>query len=215
MEKQTKEILEHFFGAYPLQRYKKHESVIREGDPFEKIYFLESGFVRLYSLTKNGKEVSFHIYTAGEIFPTFITLSKERSTYYFEALTPVGVHAAPIRKYELFEQQSPVLSYDLTKRAGEIMEKSFQRMKMLVTESSYYNVCAALFYLCTVYVPFSGKKSGYCEIPFSHQEISSWINSTRETVTRQIQKLAKKGIVRGTHRNIIVPNISTLEAEID
>lgn len=211
MEKSTKELLEHFFSAYSLQKYKKHESVIREGDPFEKIYFLTAGLVRLYSLTKNGKEISFHIYTPGEVFPTFVTLSQEHSPYYFEALTPVDVHAAPIKKYKQFEKQSPSLSYDLTKRAGEIMEKSFQRMEKLVTESSYNNTCTALSYLSSIYET----KKGSCEIPFSHQEISSWINGTRETVTRQIQKLAKKKIVRCSHRNIVVPNVKKLEAEIE
>jgi len=204
-----------FFQPFPLQRFRKHESIIREGDTFDKIYYLKSGFVRLYTLTKSGKEISFHIYSPGDIFPSFLTFAKSNSTHYFEAVSPITeVYSAPKKKFDTFAKNTPGVLSDLTLRAGKIMDMALKHFENIISESSYNNVRSTLVYLCSIYQPYFKDKS-ICEIPCSHQEIASWINTTRETVTRQIQKLAEKHLIEATHRHVIIKNIRSLENDND
>ena len=83
-----------FFDKYEPLYYNKGHIIIRPGDETESIYLIEKGYVRFYSISKDGKEMTFLIYKPGYVFPvSSVFLSK--NDYYFEALTQLVLRKAP------------------------------------------------------------------------------------------------------------------------
>ena len=58
-----------FFTQFRSFPYKKGDIILRAQDSPSGVYFIESGFVRVYSFTEDGEENLHLIYKEGEIFP--------------------------------------------------------------------------------------------------------------------------------------------------
>jgi len=51
-------------------------------------------------------------------------------------------------------------------------------------------------------------------VPLAHREIASWIGTTRETASLQIEKLQKKGIITTRGRLLIIRDLTRLQQEV-
>ncbi len=51
-------------------------------------------------------------------------------------------------------------------------------------------------------------------MPFTHREIASWIGTTRETASLQMERLMKIGLVRISGRQILLPDLEKLRETI-
>jgi CRP-like cAMP-binding protein len=213
MDRNIQEKLKYFFRSYPIRFYKKGEMIIREGDPFVKIFYIKSGFVRLYLLTKNGRELSLLLYPPGNYFPTLLELSKDESEYYFEAGTDLKLYAAPKEKFLEFIKKSPSVMYDMSVRGGVMVRRLLKRIKVFSTESPYIRTVTMLSFLYRFYKEF-GNSTDHHDITICHQELSTWIHTSRETVSRQLEKLERKGIVKCTKGKIRILNFAELRNEI-
>jgi CRP-like cAMP-binding protein len=201
-----------FFHRFKIQRFKKGDTIVRDGDPFHHIYYIKRGFVRLYILSRNGREISLFIYTPGMYFPTLIGVSSENSAYYFEAKSEVRAYAVPSQNFIDFIKTSPDVLYDLTIRTGVIMRRFLRRMEIFTEDNPYVRTITALINLYDLYKNPSRKTDPI--ILISHQELSTWTHTTRETVSRQIEKLVRKKIVRCTKGKLKILNIQGLRKEI-
>ena len=187
--------------------------IIREGDPFVKIFYIKSGFVRLYLVTKNGREVSLLLYPHGNYFPTLVELSENDSEYNFVADTDLKVYAAPKEKFLEFIKKSPGVLYDMGVRGGVMVRRLLKRIEVFSSESPYIGTVTMLLFLYDFYKDFGTSTTDHT-ITVSHQDLSTWIHTSRETVSRQIEKLERKNIVRCTKRNIKILNFTALRREI-
>jgi CRP/FNR family cyclic AMP-dependent transcriptional regulator len=204
--------LELFFHAFKLQRFKKGSIIIRDGEPFHHIYYIKSGFVRLYILSRNGREISLFIYSQGMYFPTLMGVSGGISADYFEAKSEVTAYAAPALEFTTFIQKSPDVLYDLSVRAGIMLRRFIRRMEIFTLETPYIRTVTALTHLYDIYK--NPLRKAEPVIPISHHELSTWTHTTRETVSRQIEKLFHKQIVRCTKGKLKILAIENLRKEM-
>jgi CRP/FNR family transcriptional regulator, cyclic AMP receptor protein len=50
------------------------------------------------------------------------------------------------------------------------------------------------------------------EVPLRHQDIASSINASRETASREIAGLERKGLIANKHSYIVLKDVSALQA---
>jgi CRP/FNR family transcriptional regulator, cyclic AMP receptor protein len=213
MGQNISKILQDFYRHYPIRIYKKGETIIRFGDPFVKIFFIKSGIVRAYSLTKNGRELSLLLYAPGSYFPTIVALSFKDSDFYFVAKTDVEVYTAPTEKFKEFVINSPLVLYDMAARGGTMVQQLLKRYEIFITEKPYVRIVTILLFLYKFYHLLGNKF--ICEgITVCHQELATWIHTSRETVSRQIEILEHKGIVKCSKNKLVIRSIARLKAEI-
>ena len=70
-----------------------------------------------------------------------------------------------------------------------------------------------IFYMAQIL----GEKEGEgIRIPllFAHRELASWIGTTRETASLQVESLLHKGIIAYRRRQLIIPSFRKLAAEV-
>jgi CRP-like cAMP-binding protein len=212
MDRNAVNKLKLFFHSYKLQRFKKGDTIIRDGDPFNRIYYLKSGFVRLYILSRSGRELSLFIYSPGTYFPTLMGVAKWDSAYYFETKTEVSAYVAPAADFTGFLQKSPDVLFDLTIRTGTMLQRFLHQMEIVCSEVPYIRTVNVLSYLYDLYKDALHKANPV--IPVSHQELSTWTHTTRETVSRQVEKLVRKKIIRCTKGKLKILNIEKLRKEM-
>jgi len=211
MEMEDKAALKKFFSTYPTVRFKKGDTIIRDLDPFTNVYFIKHGHVRLYTVSDCGKEVSLFIYKAGWHFPTLIGFSNTESRYNFEAMSAVEAYCAPFGEFVSFLRQSPDLLFDLVVTSGKMMDSYFKRIELLMTESTKKSLA---FMLLQFSEAFQGNEDKSVSVgwvvPLSHQQIATWINTSRETVSRYLEEFKKEGSIDIANKKICIRNKGAL-----
>lgn len=212
MDKSLKNKLEQFFQQFTLLSFKKSEIILRAGETVAGIFYLKKGLVRQYVLSKKGEILVFHIFRPGSFFLMMWALNDTPNTYYFDALTPVEVWRAPLSSVRKFIKNEPELLFDLTKRLLYGLDGLLKRFEYLVLDPAYAKVALLLSYFAKTF----GEKNGdgiAIKLPITHKEIASWIGTTRETASLQIEDLKRRGFIASRGRILIVKDISKLKQQ--
>jgi len=202
--------IDHFFSKYPKVTFSENEIIFRPGTPLTDIFHLQSGTVRMYSISADGEEVTLHIFRPTSMFPLMLLMTKKNNTYYFESSESSVAIKAPANSVVDFLKSEPDILYDVTCRFSEAISGLLTRIENQSVENSYHKIILLLLYLTDKFGEEfeTGQK---ISIPITHEDIASWIGIRRETVSRQIEKLQKNGLVKVQKKHYVLPDVKKLK----
>lgn len=206
--------IESFFVGYQPIAYKKGELILRAEDAPFGVYYLQSGYVRQYLLSPSGETFIVHIYKPGSFFPLTWILNDTPNVYHFEAMTVVSVVRAPKEAFVEFLKVHPEALFYATQRLALGLAGFVSRVAQLVLDDAYTKTILLILY----YADNFGQKTKEgiaLSIPLTHREIASWIGTTRETASLQVEMLVKKGLLVTKGRLLIVRDLLLLQKEIN
>lgn len=214
MEKTPQQKLEDFFSKAKAIRLNKGETFLRAGDIPQGIYFLKKGYARLYSISEDGKELTLVIYKPGEFFPVVWSFyGGPPSEYNFETLTPAEIYRAPREDYMNFIKENPDVFLDVTKGIIRRFQLTLRRM-IYLTFGNAGSRLASILLICAR--EFGRSLDGEIEIqiPLTHEDLAKLVGVTRETVSLELKKFERKGLVGYNHgRLLIIKEKEWLEKE--
>lgn len=204
---------ETYLSKFPARSYKKRWPIINAGDELGKIFYLKKGFVRLFSISPEGKELTFIIYQPGEFFPliaALLPLSPYR--YFVETMTPSEIIAIPRSSFSAFFIKNPDLLLDLAVEIMKRLDRMLRRMEHLVFANAYQKVASIFAILAERFGEREGK-SIVIRVPLAHRDIASLVGIARETASLEIKKLEKKGIISYRKRLFTINSVRRLERQ--
>jgi len=202
-----------FYNKFKSRRYKKGETLIRADDNPQGIFCLTKGYVRQYTISKSGSELTLNILKPISYFPMAWAINGTPNIYYFEALTPVEVGRAPRGEVVDFIKDKPELIFSLM---GELLEKygeTLTRIEHLVFSDAYRRVLSVFIYLAK---HLGDEIDGRMVVKhrFTHQDIATLVGVARETATNEINKLENKKFIRYINHSIVYSDLNILEDEL-
>lgn len=206
--------IEAFFVRHQPMTYKKGELILRAEDAPFGVYYLQSGYVRQYLLSPSGETFIVHIYKPGSFFPLTWILNDTPNVYHFEAMTQVSVVRAPKDAFVEFLKAYPEALFYATQRLALGLAGFVSRVAQLVLDDAYTKTILLILY----YADNFGEKTKEgiaLKIPLTHREIASWIGTTRETASLQVETLVKKGLLFTRGRLLVVRDFTQLQKEIN
>lgn len=202
-----------FYKQFTIRNYKKGEMLIRADDDPQGIFFLKKGYVRQYTISKTGFELTLHILKPISYFPMVWAINGTPNVYYFEALTSVEVGRAPRDQVVNFIKDKPIIIFDLMSELLEDYAESLTRIEHLVFSDAYRRVISILLYISKHF----GEKKGSGIIVnhrFTQQDIATLVGVARETASNEMIKLEKKGLIKYIDHSILFENINKLNSEL-
>lgn len=212
MEGSSLSNLRDFFRGYRRLTYKKNEVILRAEDEPQGFYFLTKGYVRIFSVSKEGEELTLFILKAYDLFPILFGITPEVVHYYYEALIQTEAYRAPRNDFLLFLRANPDISFFFFEKIISRLESLMKRLEHVVFGTSDTKV-AAILLMCAESFGTRMGKSAVISIPLTHKDIACLVGMTRETVTHSIEKLHEKGIIRHERRYIIIVDCEALEKQ--
>lgn len=206
-----RKIIKDFFRAYPLKYYRKGQVIIYAGDTPPGVFFIESGDVRQYLITNGGDEVVVNVFKKPGFFPMSWALNHTPNEYFFETATDAELRIVPGDKVVEFIKNNPEVLFHLYTRVYRGIDLLLRRMTHLMKGNARTRTALELLIACQYF----GKKQGNTyrvEIPES--ELAARSGLTRETISRELHKLHKKGLVEVGHRQITINDLNQLEQEL-
>lgn len=208
----TKEF-EEFYQQFVTRKYKKGEMLIRSDDDPQGIFCLTKGYVRQYTIAKNGSELSLHILKPISYFPMVWAINGTPNLYYFEALTSVEVGRAPREQVVNFIKDKPVIIFELMSELLEDYAETLTRVEHLVFSDAYRRVISVLLYIAK-HFGVANNVGILVKHRFTQQDIATLVGVARETAGHEMAKLEKKGLVKHIAHSILIENIKKLEREL-
>lgn len=208
----TKEF-ETFYEQFITRDYKKGEMLIRADDDPQGIFCLTKGYVRQYTISKTGYELTLHILKPISYFPMVWAINGTPNVYFFEALTPVEVGRAPREQVVEFIKDKPTVIFALMSELVEDYAESLTRIEHLVFGDAYRRVISVLLYIAK---HFGEQKKNGIIVPhrFTQQDIATLVGIARETASNELVKLEKKGLVTYVDHSMLFRDIGKLNAAL-
>jgi CRP-like cAMP-binding protein len=217
--------LEQYLSKFPLKQLTKDQLLFEIDQKLDTLFYLMSGYVRQYSITPEGSELTLNIFKPGSIFPLHLALTHLANPYYFEAMQRVEFTVVPMTEMSQYLQQNPLLLFDLTTRLASGLNQLSFRFESMVTGTAQQKLVAALYLLAKRFGQlFSSleakqqqelsKKFGIARQQFgpevmvitslsiTHQLLATLTALTRETVSVEMMSLKKLGLIEYQRQQI-------------
>lgn len=199
----TQKTVEAFFSHYPKLTFKKGSIIVRAGDVPSGVMYIIRGHVRMYAISPLGDVVVLHVFKPGSFFPMLWAMGSEENRYYFDAATPIEIYRAPREDVLAFCEHNPKVLFDLTRRLLAGIQGLLTRLESLVFGEASAKTALLLLHYSKLFGEETPEGT-VLKVSLTHREIASWIGTTRETASLQIERMQKEGIIRYRGRTIII-----------
>lgn len=206
------EKLEKFFSQFKTVHYRKGETFLRPGDIPQGISFLKKGYVRLHSLSYEGKDLTLVLYKPGDFFPVVWSFTGARSIYYFEALSPVEIERTSREEFGRFIDDNIDVFKEVNNHIIHRFQMALRRMEYLVFGNAKAKL-ASILLICGRDFGKDTSKGKEIQIPLTHKDIANLVGVTRETVSLELKKFEKMRLIGYNSRHIVIKDEKALEKE--
>ena len=201
-----------FFSPYPIKKYDDKEIIIYAGDDPRGVYFLLSGQVKQYDISSRGAEVVVNMFKPPAFFPMTWAINKTPNTYFFASHNSTTLKVAPAQDALNFIQANNDVLYDLLRRIFLGAEGVQRRMVHMMSGTAKTRVLFELILCCQRFGEV--KPDGSCKILLYETELACRVGISRETTSRELNKLKQAGLLNMTRKYIFIKDLSNLEKEL-
>jgi CRP-like cAMP-binding protein len=200
---------ENFYQQFITRNYKKGEMLIRADDDPQGIFCLTKGYVRQYTISPSGNELSLHILKPISYFPMVWAINGTPNVYFFEALTEVEVGRAPQEQVVNFIKNKPNLLFALMSELLEDYAETLTRVEHLVFSDAHRRVISILIYIAKHFGQ-PHKKGIIVNHRFTQADIATLVGVARETASIELFKLEKSGLIKYIKHSILFEDLDKL-----
>jgi CRP/FNR family transcriptional regulator, cyclic AMP receptor protein len=185
-----------------------NQVILLENDWGGSVYFILDGWVKIRTYNVDGKEVTLNIIGKGEVFGEMAALDEVPRSTDVITLTPTKISSIPANDFVTLIQTEPLAGVRLAQLMATRLRQVNRRLRLREADSMSRVVDTIIFL-----AEGQGQKGkNGLEIPnLPHRELSSLSGLARETVTRVLTKLEKKGLIQRDQNIMCIPDLHTLE----
>lgn len=211
--KQTAELVELFRARGLKQTFRKGDFVIRPGDTPSGVFYIYQGLVKAYDITKYNEENLLIIRKADEIFPLIWAITGQERHVIYQALAPTITWQLKREDFLDFISKEPEALAPIVDMTIEMYRLHSERILNLEYRTVRERIIS---FLLTMSQRF-GKQTAdgmLIEVPLRHQDIASSVNATRETTSRELSALERKGLLRNKQSLILLYDVKALRKHL-
>jgi CRP/FNR family transcriptional regulator len=190
------------------QTFSPDQELIASGTSAHRHGAILSGVVKLTKLLGDGRQQIVGLQFA----PDFLGRPfKRQSEVGAQAATDVKVCSFPKTTIEDLIRRSPDLEHRLHEQTLKELDEARDWMLTLGRKSASEKVASFLYLIATHIDPERADPTARFELPLKRADIADFLGLTIETVSRQLTKLRKAGIVEiENNRSVVVPDLERL-----
>jgi CRP/FNR family transcriptional regulator len=205
--------LESLVSISQVRVYKPRTFVFMQGDPLERVYFIHSGTVKIYKTDMSGKEQIVSILQTGEMFPHVGFFLKGTYPAHAEVMDEATLIAIPIDDFEQTLICYPELCIKLFRVMGEKIVDLQNRLEEQILHNTYEQIIMLLLRLTKTNAVRQGKLYRLTA-HVTNRELANMIGTSRETVSRTLSQLKRKGLIDINEDGFYLIDKEGLEKEI-
>lgn len=195
------------------RNYSKGELLFAEGDACTGLFVIESGRVRIFKSSPNGREQVLAMEGPGSSIaelPLFDGGNYPASTAAIEDARIYFISKQDFHSLCLVHPQVPL-------KVLKVVGARLRRLVGIIEELSFTTVRSRLISVL-VRLAKAGKKTPEgiaIQLPASNQELASEIGTVRELVSRNLSRLQAEDLIHMDAKTVTIPDLKRLQAELE
>jgi CRP-like cAMP-binding protein len=187
------------------KQHAKGEMLILEGASLESLVIINSGRVKAFKYTYEGKEQILYIFSSGDFLGEKDLLRNRQATYNVEAIEKTDVCMIRKNDFRKLLREYPEIALKIMEELCGRLDKLENAIESMGAKNVEARIGIAL-------LEFAGKygkehpKGILVELPLTREGIANYIGLARETVSRKMSALQDEGVIEmiGNKRVIIM-----------
>lgn len=177
-------------------RARKGQTVVAKGESSRDVFIVQEGRLEVLLYAASGREVSLRGLGAGQLFGELAAIDGEERSASIIAATDARLLAIGAENFRSLISSSPEAANWLARR----LTAQIRNLTNRVFELSALHVQARLHCELLRLAKSQGNEDSVVEPAPTHAELASRISSHREAVTREMNALARRKIIRSARR---------------
>jgi len=195
------------------RRYSAHQQIIDRDSHSRDVFFVVSGKVRIVNYSYSGRGIILDELPPGSYFGELAALDDRPRSARVVAATECIVASLPQNYFMTLLEKRPKIALRVMRHLAAIVRDSTDRIMELSTLGANNRVHADL--LRQAWSCMDGKNKAVINPIPVHADIASRASTTRETVARVLNDLARQGIVERGKEELIIGDVSRLQELVE
>ncbi|MBK8442029.1 MAG: Crp/Fnr family transcriptional regulator [Sphingobacteriales bacterium] len=178
----------------------------------EKVYYLESGRIKLGFIDEEGKEVLQDMLSSGQIFGEQGLSNETHRKEFAKALDNATVRIIRLSYLRELMAQKP----DLTQKIIALINEKHYKMQERWRSQTRTHSKVRIIYFMIDLAKQHGRKVGTEMLVlnfFTHQELADLVGSSRQTVTMLLNDLKSRNLIYFDRKRLLIRNMELLAKE--
>jgi CRP/FNR family transcriptional regulator, cyclic AMP receptor protein len=202
--------LEMVYRRCSWRHYEPGEQIISYLDASDDVFFIAAGEVCVTIYSTAGKAISFRNLGTGDTFGEYAAIDGEPRSASVEARASCFIASMSGQEFRKLLETEPIVTRAVLKGAVRNVRYLTKRIYEFSTLAVNNRIQAELLRLARI-SPREGV-AAYLDPAPTHSEIASRISTHREAVTRELNRLARLGIIERKKGTLIVTDTDRLAA---
>jgi CRP-like cAMP-binding protein len=195
------------------KKFGSGETIFSEGDACPGLYVIESGFVKIFKSSVSGREQVLAIDGPGHSIAELPVFDGGKYPASAMAVQDTVLLFVSKQDFHALCLEHPQVALKVLRVVGRRLRGLVAIIEELSFTTVRHRLASMLLRLCK-----TGKKAAEgteIELPASNQELAAQIGTVRELVSRNLSRLQAAGILKIDGRQVTVPDLRALEAEVE
>jgi CRP/FNR family transcriptional regulator, cyclic AMP receptor protein len=185
------------------QAYKAGAALCMEGEPTTHVFILISGWVKVITVTRDGREMLAALRGSGEVVGEIAGQVTGYRTATIRAIGTVRALIVSTGQFGEFLDTHPSAAHAHRRLMAEQQRIAYEAQRNHVLASGPQRLACLLLDLVARHGE-AGDSALTAPLPLSQEEMASLIGASRSTVTRALQNWRSRQIIRTGQRRITI-----------
>ena len=208
---QTNDLVEFFRLHGRKIVYKKGDYIIRPGETPPGIFYIVEGLVKAYDISRYGEENLLIIRKEHEIFPLIWGISGRERQVIYRSLTPITLRCVSREDFTDFIHRDLAALAPLLDMTVEMYRLHSERIINLEYRTVRERIISFLLTMSQRFGDVT-KDGLLINVPLRHQDIASSINSSRETTSRELAIMERRGMLSKENSRFLIKDPKALRS---
>jgi CRP-like cAMP-binding protein len=198
--------------ACRYRRFAAQEQIVDKDSLASDVYFIVRGRARVVNYSVSGREITFADLEEGDYFGELSAIDGKPRSAGVMAVEECVIVALPRRLFMTILADYPQAALHVMQRLAGIIRSANDRIMDLSTLGAHNRVQAELLRQAQGHKTI--RNTAVIEPIPIHSDIASRVSTTRETVARVLNDLARKGILQRTRTALLIRNVHLLRTMV-
>ena len=189
---------------------KAHSTIFSEGQKPRGVYVLCSGKAKLSTNSKDGRTIILKIAEEGEVLGLSATVSGIEYEISAETIEPARLNFISSANFMAFLNNYGEACLRVAKLLSNSYQSAYEEIRSLGLSNTVSQRLAKLLLERAERENSGSGNQLRFHLPFSHEEISQMIGTSRETVTRLLTGFKNKQLIKISGATVLIPDRKAL-----